>query len=70
MEVNIRTIQLTREQFLAVYHAADLLTDLVKEEQHKKIPGGGGQDIVDLTYNLWRLYDACGGAERRLETKL
>lgn len=70
MEVNIRTIPLTREQFLAVYHAAELLTDMPNKYAGMKIPYTNGQTVVDITYALWVLYNECGGAERRLETKL
>lgn len=66
---NIQKIQLTREQFMAVYHAADLLSDISEEESRKEIPGASARNIIDLTYDLWRLYDECGGTDRRLYNK-
>lgn len=68
MEENTVKIQLTRKQFMAVYHAADLLTDMPEEYTMMEIPKSHGRDIVGVTFALWALYDACGGTKRRLES--
>lgn len=65
---NIDTVKLTREQFMAVYHAADLLTEITEKEASMKIPYTNGQTITDVTYDLWALYNAAGGPGRRLDS--
>lgn len=69
MTKNIETIKLTREQFMAVYHAADLLTETPYGDASIKIPyTTNGQTITEITYDLWALYNAAGGSGRRLES--
>ena len=53
---------------MAVYRAAHLLTDISFEEASKEIPGAD-LDVIDLTHSLWRLYNECGGTDRRLYNK-